>query len=155
MATKQAPEEENIDVIVRVRPLQRIEKERGDVSCIKIRDRAITRQQDERSDSEHQDTSSKTQELQVSIGPLEAQIFSCKRCFPVEASQDNVFTNSGITDLLDSAVDGYRACAFAFGQTGSGKTYTIIGPSRSINPGDESDVTLKNLLFAMEVKVIV
>jgi hypothetical protein len=140
MATRQAPDEENIDVIVRVRPLQRHEKERGDVSSVKIRERAVTKHQEERGRSDIQENLVKMQELQVSVGPLEAQIFSCKRCFPVDASQDNVFSESGITDLLDSAVDGYRACAFAFGQTGSGKTYTIIGPSKSINPGDECDV---------------
>ena len=40
MATK-SPEEENIDVVIRVRPLQRHEKDKGETSCVKIRDRVV------------------------------------------------------------------------------------------------------------------
>ena len=39
---------------------------------------------------------------------------------------DNFFFFS---DLLDSSIDGYRTCAFAFGQTGAGKTFTMMGSS--------------------------
>lgn len=35
-----------------------------------------------------------------------------------------VYFNS---DLLDSTLNGYRTCAFAFGQTGAGKTFTMMG----------------------------
>ena len=145
MASKQAIDEENIDVVIRVRPLQKHEENRGESSCVKIRERATTSTLQDRTGtktSSQQDTL-KTQELQVSLGPLEAQVFACKKCFPNHTSQENVFLDSGITDLLDSAVDGYRACAFAFGQTGAGKTYTVIGPNRSISPGDEDDVRKK------------
>ena len=44
----------------------------------------------------------------------------------------DVFMNSGITSLLDSSVEGYRVCAFAFGQTGAGKTYTVIGKKKDM-----------------------
>lgn len=33
-----------------------------------------------------------------------------------------------IKGLVQSCLDGYRACIFAYGQTGSGKTYTMLGP---------------------------
>ncbi len=47
--------------------------------------------------------------------------YSCHRCFPKDVDQTNFFSESGVTALLDSALKGYRACAFAFGQTGAGK----------------------------------
>ena len=39
-------------------------------------------------------------------------------------SQNDVFAKCAISELLDSALDGYSATIFAYGQTGSGKTYT-------------------------------
>ncbi|ROL43013.1 Kinesin-like protein KIF13B [Anabarilius grahami] len=42
------------------------------------------------------------------------------------AGQDVVFQCLGVS-LLDSAFLGYNACIFAYGQTGSGKSYTMMG----------------------------
>ncbi|XP_056336681.1 kinesin-like protein KIF13B isoform X2 [Danio aesculapii] len=44
------------------------------------------------------------------------------------AGQDVVFQCLG-ESLLDSAFQGYNACIFAYGQTGSGKSYTMMGSS--------------------------
>ncbi|KAG0454497.1 hypothetical protein HPP92_023789 [Vanilla planifolia] len=41
------------------------------------------------------------------------------------ASQDDVFESTKY--LLQSAVDGFNVCIFAYGQAGSGKTFTIYG----------------------------
>ena len=46
------------------------------------------------------------------------QVFSESDC------QESVFTE--IKQLLQSVVDGYNVCIFAYGTTGSGKTYTYI-----------------------------
>ena len=63
------------------------------------------------------------------------------------ASQQDVFDE--VSSMVESVLDGYRACIFAYGQTGSGKTYTMEGPPSSLcpspaaaspdAPGDECD----------------
>lgn len=100
-------EEENIKVAVRIRPMQLAERKDGDIPCVKA--------------------SADGKEVQVKVGPLDASSYRCNQCFSNETTQAQFFNECGITELLDSSMKGYRACAFAFGQTGAGKTFTMIG----------------------------
>ena len=132
--------EENVLVVVRIRPLQNSEVAKGEHPCVE----AI----------------GNGKEIQVKTGPLDAHTYRCNGCFPRDTSQLTFFNECGITHLLDSALSGYRACAFAFGQTGAGKTFSCFGPSSdSLSPGDVNEGllgrSLKYLfdkLHALDVK---
>jgi len=54
--------------------------------------------------------------------------FVFDRCFDPEATQEEVFADA--KRLIQTAVDGYNICVFAYGQPGSGKTYTLMGSNQ-------------------------
>ena len=51
--------------------------------------------------------------------------FQFNHVFDPQTDQPVVFDE--VTDLVQSALDGYNVCLFAYGQTGSGKTFTMQG----------------------------
>jgi hypothetical protein len=111
--------EENIQVIIRCRPLNARELKNKEISCIS------TRRAKEESSSQN--------EIIIRKNEQSAESFRCHGVFMGNTPQDRFFHRSNIASLLDSAIQGYRACIFAYGQTGAGKTHTIIGDSSTLD----------------------
>ena len=109
----------NIRVFCRMRPL--LEEELGDgedIPHIHIRDET----------SLELNKSKDATTVSTVAGGLNKDIkfeFEFDRVFGPGDSQTEVFTE--LSQLVQSALDGYNVCVFAYGQTGSGKTFTMEG----------------------------
>ncbi|KAK2140452.1 hypothetical protein LSH36_1348g00016, partial [Paralvinella palmiformis] len=88
--------------------------------------------------------------------------FNFDRVFAPNCTQREVFEE--ISQLVQSALDGYHVCIFAYGQTGSGKTYTMEGPNnpdcdnegmipRAVNQVFASSENLKDKGWQYEMEV--
>lgn len=73
------------------------------------------------------ESGSSSSSSRVGAGP---KAFTFDRIFGPTSSQEDVFGE--ISQLVQSALDGYRVCIFAYGQTGSGKTHTIMGNDKEM-----------------------
>ncbi len=58
--------------------------------------------------------------------------FNFDKVFNPDSSQSDIFNQ--VSDLVQSALDGYNVCLFSYGQTGAGKTHTMQGNNA---PGQE------------------
>ncbi|XP_026778411.3 kinesin-like protein KIF13B [Pangasianodon hypophthalmus] len=113
--------ESNVTVAVRVRPLNRREKELKTKCVVEM---------------EGNQTVLHPAGSNLGKGDSRSQpkVFAYDYCFwsmdeaqsDKFAGQDTVFQCLG-ENLLDNAFQGYNACIFAYGQTGSGKSYTMMG----------------------------
>ena len=117
----------NIRVFCKIRPL--LAEDRSDPLKFEINDRTITIYKSEKPSK-----------------------FIFDRIFGPSASIDEVFEE--ISQLVQSALDGYKVCVFAYGQTGSGKTYTMEGQScNKINENKGIIQKSVELMFAASKKL--
>jgi len=106
----------NIRVFCRIRPLlgDEIEQNGGEIKHILI--------QDEKSLEITKPLESPTG---TGSNKIEKYDFDFDHVFNQQARQETVFEE--VSQLVQSAIDGYNVCIFAYGQTGSGKTFTMEG----------------------------
>lgn len=102
--------EDNINVVVRVRPLNSKELKVSE-------DGAVQFPGDGQIQCENLPNSDK-----------KTKLFSYNVVFEPVASQEDILQYSGIKKLIEMAVEGFSCTAFCYGQTGSGKTHTLTGP---------------------------
>ncbi|XP_039139825.1 kinesin-like protein KIN-12F [Dioscorea cayenensis subsp. rotundata] len=116
--------EHNVQVVIRVRPLNSTEKNlQGYNRCVR------------------QDTAQSI----VWIGQPEARFtFDHVACETV--SQEVLFRVAGLP-MIENCMSGYNSCVFAYGQTGSGKTYTMLGEIDDLEIRPSSDRGMTPRIF--------
>ncbi|XP_055956910.1 kinesin-like protein KIF16B [Patella vulgata] len=118
----------NVKVAVRVRPLSNREREQGSQTIIEVIGDVIAL------------TNLKVDPNNPYGDNREREKHFCydfcynstsKPDTPGYGSQEQIFQDLG-TDVIQSAVEGYNACLFAYGQTSTGKTYTMTGTEEEV-----------------------
>ncbi|EGD72193.1 carboxy terminal motor kinesin [Salpingoeca rosetta] len=103
MATECEKEEENIQVILRVRPLVGSGVNDNDtIKCLNYVDEKAVKLESNKN------------------------IFTFDEVLTEESTQDKVFETVA-KRVIESCLEGYNGTIFAYGQTGSGKTFTMMG----------------------------
>ena len=62
-----------------------------------------------------------------------SELFTCfKRVIGPEATQQDLYQQADIGDLVEHFTQGYHTTLIAYGQRGSGKTHAIFGPKEAL-----------------------
>ncbi|XP_019123279.2 kinesin-like protein KIF13B isoform X3 [Larimichthys crocea] len=111
----------NVKVAVRVRPMNRREKE--------LKTKCVVEMEGNQTVLHPAITS-----MNKGDPRSQPKVFAYDHCFwSMDESQKDKFAGQDVVfqclgdSLLDNAFMGYNACIFAYGQTGSGKSYTMMG----------------------------
>ncbi|XP_034475919.1 kinesin-like protein KIF12 [Drosophila innubila] len=108
--------EDNINVVVRVRPLNEKEKRDRHGSTLQFpgNGQVII---------EGNDMGAKRSHNRDSV-----RVFTYNVVFEPGATQEDILDYSGIKRIIEMGIEGFSCTAFCYGQTGSGKTHTLTGP---------------------------
>ncbi|KAF9972516.1 kinesin-like nuclear fusion protein [Actinomortierella ambigua] len=112
----------NIRVFCRVRPIVALSETASPTNKAETTSAVIRYPDQEGREIEFSQASETITGTQVS----KTYPFIFDKVFPPSSTQEDVFEE--ISQLVQSALDGYNVCIFAYGQTGSGKTFTMEGP---------------------------
>lgn len=116
----------NIKVVVRVRPFNNRECDRGAKCIVQMKGTQTILTPPPGSDEKLRKGGSKGGGEGPKSFAFDRSYWSFDKNDPNYASQDNLFADLGVP-LLDNAFQGYNNCIFAYGQTGSGKSYSMMG----------------------------
>ncbi|KAL1411173.1 hypothetical protein Q8F55_002123 [Vanrija albida] len=100
----------NIKVVCRFRPMNRMEIDNRSEKCIDITDDDLT---------------VLLKNGQSLAGP-EKDGFSFDRVFDTNTKQEQIF-DYGVKGIVEDVMTGFNGTLFCYGQTGSGKTFTMMG----------------------------
>ncbi|KAF2836558.1 putative kinesin [Patellaria atrata CBS 101060] len=114
----------NIKVVVRVRPFNGRELDRGAKCIVQMKGTQTVLTPASQNDPRHK--SNKTTLEGSKTFNFDRSYWSFNRNDPNFAGQENLFEDLG-KPLLDNAFLGFNNCIFAYGQTGSGKSYSMMG----------------------------
>ncbi|GAA5962581.1 hypothetical protein JCM3765_003737 [Sporobolomyces pararoseus] len=113
----------NIKVVVRCRPLNTRELNRGAKGLIRMEGNNTYLDPPESTNS----SGGRAIEKETKSFAFDKSYWSaCGKDEPGYASQQTLYDDLG-KDLLDHSFQGFNTCIFAYGQTGSGKSYSMMG----------------------------
>ncbi|KAI9655001.1 MAG: kinesin-like protein Klp8 [Trizodia sp. TS-e1964] len=114
----------NIKVVVRVRPFNGRELDRGAKCIVQMKECQTILTPPTEAEERLRGKGSK--ESAQKVFAFDKSYWSFNRKDSNFAGQDDLFNDLG-KPLLDNAFQGYNNCIFAYGQTGSGKSYSMMG----------------------------
>ncbi|BEI85414.1 hypothetical protein CcaverHIS002_0508150 [Cutaneotrichosporon cavernicola] len=112
----------NIKVVCRFRPMNRMEVEAKSERCVAITDDSLT----------------VAMKSAGSLAGPEKDGFTFDRVFDEQSRQQDIF-DFGVKTIVEDVMTGFNGTLFCYGQTGSGKTFTMMG-------ADIENAALKGLI---------
>ncbi|EPS31426.1 hypothetical protein PDE_06381 [Penicillium oxalicum 114-2] len=116
----------NIKVVVRVRPFNSREIDRGAKCIVQMKGNQTVLTAPPGAEDRSRKGGGKGGGDGPKVFAFDRSYWSFDKNDSNYAGQDNLFDDLG-TPLLDNAFSGYNNCIFAYGQTGSGKSYSMMG----------------------------
>ncbi|KAE9601878.1 hypothetical protein Lal_00040815 [Lupinus albus] len=113
--------ESRILVFVRVRPMNKKEKELGSRCCVKIVNRRDVYLSEFANENDY-----------LRLNRIRGRHFTFDASFPDSATQHEVYSTT-TSELVEAVMQGRNGSVFCYGATGAGKTYTMLGTLE--NPG--------------------